>query len=252
VYNWPLLPVVLPLVSFLNFLACVPLIAADIPAVLSLDERCLGGLWTGSGYQRELDSDCSDLFVLVAATTPELIHQRQRLDRQQLDPAMPGQNSSDTLAGNTLADNTLAAKDISDATSADITLLGMGCLWAILEEAHITTLAVEPSWQGRKLGLLLLCHLLKSGCRRGLTRATLEVRASNQKALGLYQTFGFKEAGIRKRYYSDGENACILWCSGLQDQAMKTLIDQQRDRAITHLHSQFQQVFMWASTEKSE
>lgn len=226
-----------PLFSFLNFLACVPLIAADIPAVLSLDERCLGGLWTNSGYQRELESDCSDLLVLVGAATPELLYQRQ-----QIVPFTPAQNNSTHLA----------AKDITDSTSADITLLGMGCLWAILEEAHITTLAVEPSWQGRKLGILLLCHLLQSGYRRGLTRATLEVRASNQKALGLYQTFGFKEAGIRKRYYSDGENACILWCSGLQGQAMQTQIDQQKARAIAHLHNQYQQVFIHTGDHRAE
>lgn len=221
----------------LNFLACVPLIAADIPAVLSLDERSLGGLWTHSGYQRELESDCSDLLVLVGAATPELIQKRQ-----QTVPSSSDQNDP----------NSLAAKDITDSTPADITLLGVGCLWAILEEAHITTLAVEPSYQGRKLGLLLLCHLLQSGDRRGLTRATLEVRASNQKALGLYQTFGFKEAGIRKRYYSDGENACILWCSGLQGQAMQTQIDQQKNRAIAHLHSQHQQAFIDTDSDKAK
>lgn len=220
----------------LNFLACVPLIAADIPAVLSLDERSLGGLWTSSGYQRELDSDCSDLLVLVGAATPELIHQRQ-----QITP----------LSSNQTYPNSLAAKDMADSTSADITLLGVGCLWAILEEAHITTLAVEPSWQGRKLGRLLLCHLLQSGYARGLTRATLEVRASNQKALSLYQSFGFKEAGIRKRYYSDGENACILWCSGLEGQAMQTQIDQQKDRTIAHLHGQHQQVFIRTSPDQT-
>lgn len=223
--------------SFLNFLACVPLIAADIPAVLSLDERCLGGLWTSSGYQRELDSDCSDLFVLVGATTSELIHKRQKRV-----PVSPEQNDPSSLA----------AKDISEATAADITLLGVGCLWAILEEAHLTTLAVEPTWQGRKLGLLLLCQLLQSGYQRGLTRATLEVRVSNQKALSLYQTFGFKEAGIRKRYYSDGENASILWCSGLQDQVMQTQINQQKERAIAHLHNQHQQVFIHTSNPNAE
>ena len=226
--------------SFLNFLACVPLIAADIPAVLSLDKRSLGGLWTNSGYQRELESDCSDLLVLVGAATPELIHKRR-----QLTTLTPGQ---DTLKNR----NSLTAKDIADSTSVDITLLGMGCLWAILEEAHITTLAIEPAWQGRKLGILLLCHLLQAAYYRGLARATLEVRASNQKALSLYRTFGFKEAGIRKRYYSDGENACILWCSGLQAQAMQTQIDQQKERAIAHLNSQHQQVFIRTGDRKAK
>ena len=210
------------LFDYLKFLACVPLIAADIPAVLALDQRCLGGLWTKSGYQRELESDCSDLFVLISAATLESI-QKSTEQRIQSAPSLD--------------------------PSAEITLLGVGCLWAILEEAHITTLAVEPAWQSRKLGLLLLCQLLQSGYRRGLTRATLEVRASNQKALGLYRLFGFKEAGVRKRYYSDGEDACILWRSGLQTQEMQTQIEQHKARAIAYLHQQHQQKFIYTDAD---
>ena len=225
----------LPRLSFLNFLAAVPLIAADIPAVLSLDERCLGGLWTKSGYQRELESDCSDLFVLISASNAEAIEQRMQIE---VGPDFPSPDIPQRFA----------AQDLLDDASAEIRLLGIGCLWAILEEAHITTLAVEPSWQGRKLGLLLLCQLLQSGYRRGLTRATLEVRASNQKALSLYQLFDFKEAGIRKRYYSDGEDACILWRSGLQDSDIQTQISQQKERAIAYLRQHHQQKFIYTDT----
>lgn len=209
----------------LNFLACVPLIAADIPAVLSLDQRCLGGLWTKSGYQKELESDCSDLFVLVGASNLNLVRARQTCQ----EPA-----SEETE---------LAAQDPTSGETADLGLLGVGCLWAILEEAHITTMAIEPTRQRQKLGQLLLCQLLQASRQRGLTRATLEVRASNQKALNLYEKFGFKEAGIRKRYYSDGENARILWQSGLQSEAMRKRIAQQQKRAIAHLDQRYQQVF---------
>ena len=207
-------------------LACVPLIAADIPAVLSLDQRCLGGLWTRSGYQKELESDCSDLLVLVSASNLNLIHERQ------------------TRAQPTTEETSLAAQDPTVEEPANLLLLGVGCLWAILEEAHITTMAIEPARQRQKLGQLLLCQLLQASRQRGLTRATLEVRASNQKALNLYKKFGFKEAGIRKRYYSDGENALILWQSGLQSEVMRTQIEQMQRSAIAHLQSTYQQVFM--------
>lgn len=242
-YSWPLLTTSVLcghscLFSFLKFLACVPLIAADIPAVLSLDERCLGGLWTKSGYQKELESDCSDLFVLVEAATPGLICQRRQV--------------SSTEAGLETS-NKLAARDLTSldpsAPQADIALLGVGCLWAILEEAHITTLAVEPLYQGRKLGSLLLAHLLQAASLRGLTRATLEVRASNQKALRLYQTFGFKAAGVRKRYYADGEDACILWCSGLSVLDRQARIAERKASAIAYLMQQYQQKFI--STDAS-
>lgn len=96
-------------------------------------------------------------------------------------------------------------------------LLGMGCLWAILEEAHITILAIHPQYRHQGLGQALLIALLIAANERGLERATLEVRTSNEAALSLYQKFGFKTAGRRRRYYRDtGEDALILWRGGLQ------------------------------------
>ena len=95
-------------------------------------------------------------------------------------------------------------------------VIGLGCLWAILDEAHITTLAIHPDYHRQRLGQLLLTQLLQSACHRTLSHATLEVRASNQPALSLYEKFGFRTAGQRKRYYKDGEDALILWRSQLQ------------------------------------
>jgi len=217
-----------------SFLACLPLIAADIPAVLALDQRCLGGLWTHSGYQKELDSDYSDLLVLLSAPTIELLQHRAQLDHSHCKDALP-----DSLRHLTAQELAVQDLDTQEATAPSglITLLGIGCLWAILEEAHITTLAIEPNCQGQKLGLLLLSHLLFSGYKRGLTRATLEVRSSNQKALALYQKFDFKEAGERKRYYSDGENARILWRSQLQSEACLQQLTQHQQSAISQIES---------------
>ena len=97
------------------------------------------------------------------------------------------------------------------------TLIGIGCLWAILEEAHITMLAVHPHYQHRGLGRMLLIALLTAARDRNLERATLEVRVSNLAALSLYEAFGFKTAGRRRRYYQDtGEDALILWRGDLQ------------------------------------
>lgn len=112
-------------------------------------------------------------------------------------------------------------------------LLAMGCLWAILEEAHITILAVHPHYQRQGLGQAMLIALLKAACIRGLERATLEVRASNQPALSLYEKFGFKLAGRRRRYYQDtGEDALILWRGDLQRPAFaQTLADWEQQLA---------------------
>ena len=109
-------------------------------------------------------------------------------------------------------------------------LLGMGCLWAILEEAHITILAVHPHYQCQGLGQALLIALLAAASERGLERATLEVRVSNSAALSLYHKFGFKTAGRRRHYYQDtGEDALILWRGGLQEpEFAQTLENSER------------------------
>lgn len=105
-------------------------------------------------------------------------------------------------------------------------LLAMGCFWSILEEAHITILAVHPEYQGQGLGQALLYALLKTASDRGLERATLEVRVSNQKAISLYEKFGFKTAGKRPRYYPDNnEDALILWTSNLQQPSFLKNLD---------------------------
>jgi ribosomal-protein-alanine N-acetyltransferase len=96
-------------------------------------------------------------------------------------------------------------------------LLGMGCFWSIVDEAHITILVIHPQYQRQGLGQALLYALLERACGEGLERATLEVRASNLAATSLYQKFGFKTAGRRRRYYKDnGEDALILWLGDLQ------------------------------------
>jgi ribosomal-protein-alanine N-acetyltransferase len=110
---------------------------------------------------------------------------------------------------------------------SNVSLLGMGCFWSILEEAHITILAVHPQYHRQGLGAALLYSLLKTACDRGMERATLEVRASNLAAISLYQKFGFKTAGRRRGYYQDnGEDALILWLPDLQHSKFQATLDQ--------------------------
>jgi ribosomal-protein-alanine N-acetyltransferase len=96
-------------------------------------------------------------------------------------------------------------------------IIGFGCFWAILDEAHITLLGIHPQYQARGLGQLLLCSLLDRARKIEMARATLEVRASNLGALHIYEKYGFQTVGRRKKYYQDtGEDGVIMWRGGLQ------------------------------------
>lgn len=96
----------------------------------------------------------------------------------------------------------------------DDRVVGYGGMWVILDEAHITTVAVHPDFRGRYIGERLVRHLLAEARGLGAKRATLEVRSSNRAAQSLYRKLGFASRGVRKGYYSDtNEDAVIMWCT---------------------------------------
>jgi ribosomal-protein-alanine N-acetyltransferase len=84
------------------------------------------------------------------------------------------------------------------------------------DDGHITTVATDGAHRRRGVATALLVALATDARRRGVDALTLEVRASNQPALGLYRRFGFAPAGVRKGYYSDnGEDALVLWADAV-------------------------------------
>jgi ribosomal-protein-alanine N-acetyltransferase len=158
-----------------------------LAAMVALDRTSLGGIWTLSGYERELNSPNSELLILSLPSNPE-------------------------------------------------TIIGLACFWAILEEAHITLLAIYPDYQRQGLGKLLLYKLLEKAVQRQLERATLEVRVSNQSAIALYEHFGFRIAGERKNYYPQtGESSLIFWRNDLQKTAFREQLSKWRQEILSRL-----------------
>jgi ribosomal-protein-alanine N-acetyltransferase len=95
-------------------------------------------------------------------------------------------------------------------------IVGYSGLMLAGEEAHVTTIAVDPQWQRRKVGTCLLANMVKVAKSRGSSNLTLEVRVANKGAQALYFEFGFQPAGIRSNYYSEtGEDALIMWACGI-------------------------------------
>ncbi len=93
-----------------------------------------------------------------------------------------------------------------------------GGMWLILDEAHVTNIAVHPDYRGRHLGSKIMKVLMKEARQRKLLRMTLEVRTQNHVAIALYKKLGFLMAGIRPGYYQDtGEDALIMWVEFTND-----------------------------------
>lgn len=89
---------------------------------------------------------------------------------------------------------------------------GFCAFWLVVDEIHINNVAVRPEYRGRGLGTLLMRRVLTEGLRLGASRATLEVRASNEAARRFYEGLGFRATAVRKHYYTNPvEDALILW-----------------------------------------
>lgn len=80
----------------------------------------------------------------------------------------------------------------------------------VLDEVHILNIAVAPAYQRRSIGRRLLSFLFDLCRMQGMRDLYLEVRVSNAPAISLYEHFGFRELTIRRRYYPDGEDACVM------------------------------------------
>lgn len=91
-------------------------------------------------------------------------------------------------------------------------VVGYGGLWLVVDEAHVTTIAIEESLRGQGVGRQLMLELLKRARAKGMACSTLEVRASNAAAIKLYEGLGYVETARRKGYYPDNrEDAVVMW-----------------------------------------
>lgn len=90
-------------------------------------------------------------------------------------------------------------------------IIGYGGMWIILDEAHITNVCIRPEYRGFGYAKQLMKSLAQQSRLNGAEGMTLEVRVSNRAALKLYKHCGFSIQGLRKKYYSNKEDAYIMW-----------------------------------------
>lgn len=96
-------------------------------------------------------------------------------------------------------------------------VISYGGMWVLLDEAHITNVAVHPEFRGMGIGNTIVEELIKEAKLKNIVAMTLEVRINNISAINLYKKYGFVEVAIRKNYYVDtGEDAIIMWKYDIQ------------------------------------
>lgn len=103
-------------------------------------------------------------------------------------------------------------------------------MWNIIDEAHITNFAVNPKFQSKGIGHFLIINAIEKCYEKKIKYITLEVRTSNKKAKSIYEKFGFKSLGVRKKYYQDNnEDAIIMWTENIFNESYKKLFEKNQE-----------------------
>ncbi len=80
-------------------------------------------------------------------------------------------------------------------------VFGYAVMMLVMEEAHLLNFSIAKPYQGRGLGRELLVHMMGLARKHGAQTIFLEVRSSNDAAIGLYESIGFNEMAVRRNYY---------------------------------------------------
>jgi ribosomal-protein-alanine N-acetyltransferase len=202
--------------------AVVRMALDDIPRVLEIDQLSFPLPWSATSYRYELTQNPNSHFW-VAVTGGAA---GQAAAEVKLADAPKTGGVLDWLAPSRWF---RAPEPPSPLRS----IVGYSGFWLILDEAHISTIAVHPDWRGRHVGESLFISMLEAALELGAVTATLEVRVTNDRAQGLYRKYQFEVVGRRKHYYRDnGEDALLMTAelgAGYRDD-MRRLFAQEPQR----------------------
>lgn len=125
--------------------------------------------------------------------------------------------------------NNQMARYFSLVDTRDDKLVGYCGVWQVIDEGHITTVAVHPQYRGNALGELLLLQMIDLAYSLSIHWLTLEVRVSNYNAQNLYYKYGFESAGLRPKYYQDNqEDALIMTTPDMMTENYRKLYNSKK------------------------
>lgn len=168
---------------------------ADIATIQEIEREIFSTPWPRNAYYRELASRSSAHYIVL--------RQEGVVERP------PAYNVADL----------------------DMSIIGYGGMWRMYDEAHVTTIGVRLDVQHRGYGRVLFAGLVQAAYDMGAKWVTLEVRTSNDNAMHMYETFGFKVIGRRKGYYTDnGEDAIVMWSDSIHSPRFRRAYESNLER----------------------
>jgi ribosomal-protein-alanine N-acetyltransferase len=204
-----------------------------IPAVSAIEKLSFPQAWPQNAYRREIQENRMAHYIVARRLGHEA---SSHASAAQSSHTSPGQGD---LIGR--LSRFLRSPDPPRSPRLEEELrsiVGYAGIWVMTDEAHVTTIASHPDVRGRGVGEFLLVALIHRAIEVGARWMTLEVRASNAVAQGLYRKYTFREMGVRRRYYSDnGEDALVMWTDALDSESFETALEYNERKLAERLGS---------------
>ncbi len=200
---------------------------SDVPRVIEIERLAYPSTWPPSAYRKELQENRWAHYIVLR--DKKIAEERMAVPEQETErhrrffplTLLPGRQS------------------VTVSTPNLASIIGFAGLWLMVDEAHITTIAIHPDFRRRGLGEFLLVSLIDIAYSIGAKWVTLEVRVSNYNAQNLYRKYGFREAGVRHRYYSDNqEDALIMWTDEINSPSYKQKFQELKSALMRKLEAQ--------------
>lgn len=157
-----------------------PLTADDLPAVMGIERVSYSTPWPESSFRGLLGRTDTVLFVA-------------EIERSQDDGGTEVGQASPEIAGYAVC-------------------------WAVFDQGELGNIAVAPAWRHQGIARRLLERVITAMRERGVRELYLEVRMTNRIAQHLYRSYGFREVGIRKAYYSNPTEDALVMRLGLEEE----------------------------------
>ena len=216
--------------------AVEPMHLRHVPAVGAIERLSFTTVWPESAYRREIQRN-EMAHYLIARRLPSVSIRRAQPRFVADQPLEVHENESligrinRIIRGAPTTMNREAAEELES-------VVGYVGMWLMFDEAHVTTIAVDPEYRGEGVGELLLVWVIDRALYLGAAEMTLECRMSNEVAQALYRKYTFRDAGVRKRYYSDdGEDALIMTTERLDSDNFQTVFEANRERLNERLRT---------------
>jgi len=185
-----------------------PMQKGDIRQVSAIDREAFPTQWPPPPFRRDLDSRLVHYLVVIeepeSPATADIAEYEAEGSLHRLVSGVLARLGIGNSGGN------------GRGPRRDENVLAYAAMWQMVDEAHLTSIAVKASHRRQGIGELLLVCIIDLAMLLKSQVVTLETRVSNHSAQALYTKYGFITTGIRRGYYSDdGEDAVIMTTSSI-------------------------------------